>query len=52
MLLTGALFASNVMRKAPPGQFASFVGFLLNEQLWSRSANIPAILTVLEVKQI
>ncbi|PAV73681.1 hypothetical protein WR25_18843 isoform J [Diploscapter pachys] len=46
--LIGALFASNVMRKAPPGQFASFVGFLLNEQLWSRSANIPAILTVLE----
>uniref|UniRef100_A0A1I7XCR3 CAS_CSE1 domain-containing protein n=1 Tax=Heterorhabditis bacteriophora TaxID=37862 RepID=A0A1I7XCR3_HETBA len=48
-ITSGVLLNAAAARNSSIDQYVSFLPFLLSTQLWARSANIPAALSVLEV---
>ena len=47
--VTGVLLSAAVVRGNISDQFTAFIPFLLSTELWKRTANVPAALSVLEV---
>ncbi|CAJ0587619.1 unnamed protein product, partial [Mesorhabditis spiculigera] len=47
--LTGVLLADCVTRGAPADAYLGFLSFLMRQDFWAKSANIPAVLSLLEI---